>query len=275
VWNNARFVNLIANALTTVALTALVLGGLVWLAHRPVFTLSGISIQPVPGETLQHVSETGVRSVIAGRLQGNFFTTDLQTVREVFETLPWVRQAMVRRVWPDGLEVTLREFEPLGLWNDNQLLDMHGVPFTANQAEAESADGGPLPQLSGPEGSGKLVKQRLEELTEWVAPLGLVPVRLSLSARHAWRAELDNGLILDMGRDPSTGISQSGSPEDGDENTVPVQLRVQRFVESLAAVEQRVGRPVIYADLRYPNGFALRLGEAPKMNKTSTPATKP
>src|SRR5690606_33747209 len=163
------------------------------------------------------------------------------------------QQAMVRRVWPDGLEVTLREFEPLGLWNDNQLLDTQGVPFTANQAEAEGMDGGPLPQLSGPEGSGKLVKQRLEELSEWLSPLGLVPVRLSLSARHAWRAELDNGLILDMGRDPSTGISQSGSPEDGDEHTVPVQLRVQRFVESLAADEQRVGRPVIYADLRYLN----------------------
>lgn len=274
-WNNARFVNLIANTLTTLALSGLGVGAVVWLAHRPVFTLAGITIEAVPGESLAHVSETGVRAAVIGRLRGNFFTADLDEVRGVFETLPWVRQAMVRRVWPHGLEVTLREHQVLGLWNDNQLLDLEGVPFTANQAEAEGVDGAMLPILAGPEGSGKLVRQRLAELTEWVKPLGRVPVRLTLSARHAWHAELDNGLILDLGRDPATHVAQTGAPEHADEHTVPVQQRVRRFVESLATVEQRVGRPVIYADLRYPNGFALRLGEVPKPNKTSTPATKP
>jgi len=275
VWNNARFVNLIANGLTTIALTAFVAGALVWLANRPIFTLTGINIEPVTGERLAHVSQAGVRSAIAGRVSGNFFTVDLEGVRQVFETVPWVQQAMVRRVWPNQLEVTLDEYEALGLWNDNQLLDLYGTPFTANQAEAEAADGNPLPVLSGPEGSGKLVTQRLAELTSWLEPLGLKPVQLALSARHAWRAELDNGLILDMGRDPATGLSQTGEPGGTEEQIVPVQVRVQRFVESLHTVEQRVGRPVIYADLRYPNGFALRLGEAPKPKKTSTPATKP
>ncbi len=276
-WNNARFVNLIANALTTIALSSLLLGSLVWLAHRPAFTLAGIAIESMPNEKLEHVSEAGVRAAITGRLEGNFFTSDLEAVRQVFETLPWVQQAMVRRVWPNALEVTLQEYQAVALWNDNQLLDQHGVVFTANQAEAEAedGDGDPLPILSGPEGSGKLVKQRLGELTQWVKPLGRVPVKLSLSARHAWRAELDNGLILDMGRDPATDLSQTGDSGGSEEQAVPVQLRVQRLVESLAAVEQRAGRPVIYADLRYPNGFALRLGQAPKPTKTSTPATKP
>lgn len=273
-WNNARFVNLIANALTVLALTALSIAALQWLAHRPVFSLAQIVIGPAEGAELEYVTAASVRSSVAGRLSGNFFTADLEHVRETFESVPWVRQAMVRRLWPNGLEVTLLEYQPLGLWNGNQLLDIHGNPFVANQAEAERADGNVLPDLAGPDGSGQLVSQRLAELTQWLRPLGRVPVSLTLSARYAWRAELDNGLVLDMGRDPAVDIAQGG-PDGPDKTHVPVQLRVQRFVESVLAVEQRTGRPAMYADLRYPNGYALRLGEAPKPDSKNSTATKP
>lgn len=273
-WNNARFINLVANALTVLALTALVLGGLVWLGQRPVFTLSNITVEPLEGAALERVTPASLNAVVAGRLQGNFFTADLENLRRLFEAAPWVEQAMVRRVWPNGLEVTLREYEPLGLWNDNQILDVQGRPFTANQAEAEDAEGAPLPQLGGPEGSGKLVRRRLAELTDWLAPLGRVPVSLTLSPRHAWVAELDNGMVLDMGRDPATDPIVGQSQPDS-RRQVPVQTRVQRFVEALPAIEQNVGRPVIYADLRYPNGFALRLGPAPTPAKPSSSTTRP
>lgn len=264
-WNNPRFINLIANALTLAALSALAVAALLWLAHRPMFSLTYIEVQAADGTMLRRVSETGVRATIAGRIEGNFFTADLERVRQAFEAVPWVRQAMVRRVWPNGLEVTLREYEPLGLWNDTQVLDVEGRVFTANQAEAEEFDGRPLPVLGGPEGSGQLVKQRLGELTEWLRPINRVPIRLILSDRYAWRAQLDNGLVLDLGRDPSNVWSQE---EPGDTpGTVPVKVRVQRFVQGLQAVEERLGRPVIYADLRYPDGFAVRLGEAPDAKK--------
>ncbi len=273
-WNNARFINLVANGLTVLALTALLLGGLAWLGQRPEFTLSRITVEPMDGESLGRVTPASLTTTVAGRLQGNFFTADLENLRRLFENTPWVKQAMVRRVWPDGVEVALREYEPLGLWNDNQILDVDGQPFTANQAEAEDAEGGPLPQLGGPDGSGKLVRRRLTELTDWLAPIGRVPVSLTLSPRHAWKAELDNGMVLDMGRDPATDPIVGQSQPDA-RHQVPVQTRVQRFVEALPAIEQNVGRPVIYADLRYPNGFALRLGPAPAPAKPSSSTTRP
>ncbi len=265
-WNNPRFINLVANALTLAALSALTVAALVWLAHRPVFSLAHIDVRAADGEGLRRVSEPAIRATIAGRISGNFFTTDLEEVRAAFESVPWVRQAMVRRVWPNGLEVTLREYQPLALWNDSQVLDVDGRVFTANQAEAEEVDGRPLPVLGGPEGSGQLVKQRLHELTEWLRPLNRVPTRLILSDRYAWRAQLDNGLVLDLGRDPNNAWSEE---QPGDTHgTVPVRVRVQRFVQSVQAVEERLGRPVIYADLRYPDGYAVRLGEVPEARKT-------
>lgn len=274
-WNNARFINFVANALTVLALSALALGALYWFTQRPMFTFSQVTVEPVADEALSRVNAATVHGALAGRLSGNFFTADLEEVRRLMESAPWVRQAMVRRVWPDGLEVTLREYEPLGLWNDNQVLDVTGRPFTANQAEAEDPQGGPLPALGGPEGSGKLVRQRLLELTDWLAPLGRKPVRLTLSPRHAWVAELDNGMVLDMGRDLANDPVLGDMPAEG-RRPVPVQARVQRFVAALPAIEKHVGRPVMYADLRYPNGFALRLGPAPEPpKKNSSSTTKP
>lgn len=269
-WNNARFVNLVANTLIATTLAACVLAGVAWVAQRPVFRLTGIVIDPMPGSALEHVTPAGVRSAIAGRLSGNFFTVNLDQVRSVFETVPWVRQASVRRQWPNQLQVHLVEYQPLGLWNENQLLDVRGQPFTANQAEAEDEDEDgsvALPSLYGPEGSGVLVSRRYVELKRWLAPLHAVPVRVSLSERHAWEVELDTGLVLELGRDldadepgmPLHDPSASGSPSAG--SVPPLAIRIHRFIQSLPALEQRIGRHVVRADLRYPNGFSLVLGD--------------
>ena len=39
------------------------------------------------------------------KLKGNFFTLDLAEAKRVFESVPWVRQAVVSRVWPNRLTV--------------------------------------------------------------------------------------------------------------------------------------------------------------------------
>jgi len=275
VWNNARFLNWIANALTVIALTAFLLGAAYWLVHRPVFGLTQVVVEPIPGAELQRVSEASLRTALAGRLAGNFFTVDLEQVRQRFTEVPWVSQVMVRREWPHGLRVHVREYQPLGLWNDNQVLDVKGTPFIANQAEAEGPEGQLLPAFAGPEGSGPLVRQRYLELRDWLQPLGRLPMRLTLSARHAWQVELDNGLLLDLGRDP--GIDWNvGDPDRPEIDAVPVATRVRRFVASLPELEQQFGRPIVHADLRYPDGFAVRLGPAPESRPSSqSRTTKP
>jgi hypothetical protein len=83
-----------------------------------------------------------------GRIKGNFFTTNLESVRGVFESVPWVRRASVRREWPNQLIVALEEHEALGTWGeDGRLLSVKGDVFTANLAEAE--DDHELPAFSG------------------------------------------------------------------------------------------------------------------------------
>jgi cell division protein FtsQ len=73
-----------------------------------------------------------------------------------------------------------------------------------------------------------------------LAPLGEEIAQISLSPRLAWRVRLKSGTELELGREQ-------------------VEERVARFV---AAYPQSVGamkRPVNYVDLRYRNGFAVRV----------------
>jgi len=264
VWNDARTTNLIANTLAVLAVVAMLAAGVVWVAHRPYFTLSAIELEAAPDSELRYVSPEAVRAVIARRFEGNFFTVDLDQAREVFESVPWVRRASIRRIWPDTLRVRIEEQQPLALWNENQMINTWGEAFTANTGELD--DDTVLPQFSGPEGSEGLVVQRYAELARWFAPLDLHVRELDLSARYAWKATLSNGMVLDLGRDPGADAPDPhGLP-----GALPFAARIQRFVQAWPAVTSRLeGRTVTQADLRYPNGFALSL--APLTDGQSKP----
>ncbi|WP_144635893.1 cell division protein FtsQ/DivIB [Bordetella genomosp. 13] len=268
-WNDARTINLIANTLAVLAVAVMLACGVAWVAQRPYFTLAAIELEPMPDSQLHYVSPGSVRASIAGRFRGNFFTMDLDEAREVFESVPWVRHATIRRIWPNTLRVRIEEQQPLALWNENQMINTWGEAFTANTGELD--DDADLPQFSGPEGSQELVVQRYAELARWFAPLDLRVKELELSPRYAWRAKLSNELLLDLGRDPAADAPDPlGLP-----GALPFAARIQRFVQAWPAVTTRLeGRTVTQADLRYPNGFALALAPLPEPQPHTKPPKK-
>lgn len=239
-WHNVRVLHACANAMLGLTLAAVLAVAITWLVHLPAFDLRGVSIEASEGTELRYVSTAHLRSSALHRVDGNFFTVNLDAVRSSFEAVPWVRKATVRRVWPDRLLVTLEEHRPMALWGDGRLMNTYGELYTANLAEAE--EDGPLPALSGPDGSERMVLERFEELGRWVAPLGRAPVSVSLSPRYAWSAGLDDGTRLLLGR----------------EQGLPLEARVTRWAAVYPRVRARLdGQPEVI-DLRYPNGFAVR-----------------
>jgi cell division protein FtsQ len=201
-----------------------------------------------------HVNSALLRSSGAIPTRGNFFSVNLDAVRERFEAVPWVRRADVRRIWPDTLRVGIEEHQPLAVWSDGRLVNRQGELFTANVAEADAqAD---LLQFSGPPGSEAQVTRRWAELQQQLAPLRLEPEAVSLSNRYAWSARLDNGLMLLLGR----------------EQDVPISERVARWVAAYPQAQTTLNRDVVSVDLRYPNGFAMR---APGAITSLKPAPRP
>jgi cell division protein FtsQ len=241
-WHDIRSMNLAANALFAVSAGVMLTGLVWWMANRPAFALRTVVVEPATESMrLRHVNDTLLRTAGATRLQGTFFTVDLAEVRSSFETVPWVRRAQVRRIWPNALRVGIEEHQPLATWGDGRLVNRHGELFAANVAEAEEEV--ELLDFSGPSGSEALVTQRWVELSRQVEPLQLKLESVSLSPRYAWTARLDNGITLLLGRDQG----------------LPIVDRMARWVELYPQVHLRLNRHAETVDLRYPNGFAVRV----------------
>lgn len=239
-WQDAKSLNAAANGLIAMALLACIAGGVWWLAQRPFFNLRVIRVESMEQSDLQHVNALTLETGIQGRIKGNFFTANLDNVRQVFESVPWVRRASVRREWPNELIVALEEHEALGTWGeDGRLLSTRGDVFTANLGEAEEDH--ELPEFYGPEGSEKDVLARYAELTKWFAKIKLVPEFVSLSSRYAWTVRLDNGLSVALGRE---------------QNASTLKERVDRLTRIYPQLVDRL-KNIDTVDMRYQNGLAL------------------
>ena len=255
-WHDVRTLNATASGLMALTVLACIASGVWWVSQRPMFTLRTVRVESMYGIGLNHVNELTVRNGVVGKIKGNFFTANLDQVRGVFEAVPWVRRASVRREWPNELIVEVEEHEALGTWGeDGRLLSVKGDVFTANEAEADEDH--PLPAFDGPPGSEKDVLARFAELRGWFAPVKLVPESLSLSGRYAWTVKLDNGMSVELGREK-------------DDNTL--KTRVQRLVGIYPQLVARLQDGHIDTiDMRYPNGLAL----ASSALSVPSDATKP
>lgn len=254
-FQDARLINFIANSLALLAVGALLLGVVVWVAHRPYFAISSLRLAAAEdGAELRYVTASSINEAIKGKLRGNFFFIDLDEARKVIETAPWVRHARVQRVWPNALAVYVEEHRPLALWNENEMINTWGEAFAAYAGDLP--DDVVLPQLKGPEDSERLVVQRYAELARWFAPLQLRVDELSLSPRYAWEVTLSDGMKLTLGRDPAADIADP----HGRSGALPFAARIERFVQAWPKLASALnGRSIAHADLRYPNGFAITL----------------
>ena len=206
----------------------LVWAGLSWVARLSMFDLHEIKIVGA-----HHVTQQQVKLVVQQRLHGNFFSTDLDAASAAFTKLPWVREASVRRVWPNALEVTLQEHEAVARWNDGALVNRYGEVYRA-------ASDAMLPNLSGPDGSVLEVLQANREFARILQPLQLKPVAVVLNDRRSWSLVLSNGMRLALGREQ-------------------VQQRLMRWVAVYPLTMAQLAVPIAEIDLRYRQGFAVHL----------------
>lgn len=228
-WDNPRLLNAAAGFLVGLVVLACTLIALHWLLRAAPFPVRIIEVST----PLKQASRGEVEQALVRHGGGNFFALSIDELRASLERLPWVRVAAVRRVWPDRVEVAIEEHVALARWGADALVNTYGERFAGKADDT-------LPLFIGPPGSEAEVTRRYERFSRVLAPLGSPVERIALSARHAWQLRLASGLQLTLGRDADLA-----------------EQRLARFVEAYAAVGAARAPEVV--DLRYPNGFAMRV----------------
>lgn len=237
-WNNPRLLLAAADLLWVLAGLCLAVALAVWVSRQPITPLKRVVVV----NALQEVHRADVEQALQG-LRGNMISVSLDEVRASLERLAWVRRADVRRRWPASLELVLHEQEVVARWGNGtqQLVNMQGEVFFAPTAQRPLAG---LPEFNGPVGSAPEILARFREVSTVLEPTGRQAVEVTLTPRLAWQLRLDDGMKIELGRDQARS---------------PILARLKRFAEIYrTVVAVRPTRPSL-VDLRYPNGFVMRL----------------
>ena len=231
-WDKPKLIIWIANLLYAIAALLLLYAVLFVVLHLPIYPIKHIEVN---GE-LQHVTRDQLQLIVGRHLRGNFFTVNLVQTRDAFQKLPWVRNVSVRRRWPDKLEVLVEEHRELARWGDIALVNTHGEMFHATSDKD-------LPVFYGAGDSIKEITDSYQLYGQLLGSTSMKVVRVSLSERRAWQLGTDKGMVIELGRDR-------------------MQERLKKFVTIYPIALGNQTSFVTYADLRYPNGFAVRRPQA-------------
>jgi cell division protein FtsQ len=230
-------------SLMVLLLIAFSLAGLGWwLLRLQIFALAGIT---VTGD-VKHTNMVTLKANVTPHLTGNFFTINLNQAREIFQKMPWIRTATVEREFPNRLHVHLEEHQPVAFWGedgDERLINNFGEVFEPNVGELDETK---LPRLSGPDNQAQQVLEMYKLLKPMAADIGIHLSSVQLSPRGSWRAVLSDRAVIELGRGQMADII---SKFKGMLQTLPTAIaRFNRTIKSLEHV-----------DLRYENGYALRI----------------
>ncbi|NDL61286.1 cell division protein FtsQ [Acerihabitans arboris] len=221
----------------------MVLGTIVWGGWMVVGWMKDAHRLPlsklvVTGQRYYTTNDDIRQAILALGAPGTFMTQDVNVIQQQIERLPWIKQASVRKQWPDELKIHLVEYVPVARWNDLHMLDASGKSFSV---PAERIGNKAMPMLYGPEGSEQDVLTGYRTMSEVMTANKFQLKTVSMSARHSWQLTLQDDIRLELGRDDRA-------------------RRLQRFIGIYPVLLQQArtdNKRISYVDLRYDAGVAV------------------
>jgi cell division protein FtsQ len=220
------------------AAAGIVIGGHGVTVVSAVTAWSGFAVENVKITGQSETSEVDVLHSLAFGQFPSLLTLDLETAKARVEALPWVKQATLKKLFPDTLEIAIVEREPYALWQHGgevSLIDRAGKVITDQFSDRYAA----LPRVVGIGAA--------EKATAYTALIDKFPdiarqARAGvLVSQERWTVVLDNGIQLML-------------PADNPQLALATVAALDRDHAVLS-------RQVAALDLRMPGQFVVRLTE--------------
>lgn len=196
----------------------------------------------------ENLMQADIQKTVKSVLHGGYFTVDIGAIQHALMGLPWVEEVSVRRQWPAGLNISVTEKQAIARWGENRLISDKGTVFSPDAVLLDTT----IPYLDGPDNLHKIVWFFLKDTNKKIKKLDVVVKRLVLDKRRSWEMQLSNNLIVKLGREST-------------------ENRLQRFIKVFSLDEAPKMQNIESIDLRYPNGFAMRMKITKPDLRTSTP----
>ena len=172
---------------------------------------------------------------LAPIVKDNYFTSDLELIRDQVLQISWVDRVVVSRAWPNSIRVRVLPRHAIARWGTGRLLSDGGEIYT----EAVIKNHSQLPLLHGPLSQSKVMMRRYNEINQLFLPVNLRLKELYLTERMTWFMQFDSGLRVIVDQDQTMS-------------------KLQRL-SHLAQTDLKPVWPKIAAiDLRYRNGLSIQ-----------------
>lgn len=168
-------------------------------------------------------------------IQDNYFTSDLERIRDQALTLSWVDRVVVSRAWPNAIRVRVMPRHAIARWGTGRLLSDNGDVFS----EAVVKTHPNLPLLHGPVSQSKMMMRRYNEINQLFHPANLRLKELYLTERMTWFMQFDSGLRIIV---------------DQDQTMTKLQRLSQLAQNDLKPMWSNISA----IDLRYRNGLSIQ-----------------
>lgn len=121
-WDNAEAMERLTRWLLVMMAMLLAASGLVWFYNSNHLPVKQVSLKG----NLVYSDKKALGSLAKEYIHGNILRTDINGAQEAYRRYPWIASVMVRRRFPDTVEVVLTERKPVARWGDHALVDGEG-----------------------------------------------------------------------------------------------------------------------------------------------------
>jgi cell division protein FtsQ len=214
-WDPPRHagLKLAAGFMALTGFTGMVMGGHTLAVASAVSAWCGLAIDQVEITGQSETSEVDVLGKLALGDYPSIVTLDVTGARERIESLPWVREVTLRKIYPDTLHIELSERKPFAVWQraSGFALIEKGGRLITNQVDARYAS---LPMVVG-EGADLRAEEFVTLMEEFPSLRPRVKAGVLVSNRR-WNVVLTNGVeIMLPEEDPGDALIQAVALDDG------------------------------------------------------------
>jgi len=164
---------------------------------------------------------------------------NIDKVKKIVESQPWLQVRTVKRLWPDTLYIQINERVPVAYWNRDGMLTQNGNIFYPTGKLPDL----PLPHLFGQVGESQKMLKKYELFSEDFKPQAIRITESVQDKRGSWKLKTRSGVSIVLGVNP-------------------VKAQITRVLKLYQSLSEKQKKMLEYVDARYTNGVAVKWRES-------------
>lgn len=187
------------------------------------------------GQKSLNVNEAEIFKIAEKYLKNkSFFNINLDYLKNSIEKVAWVKNAYIRRSYPNEVIIFIEEYTPVAVWNNDSYISENGYIFSANKIEKK------LPKISSYSNRNIIIFEYFSLISD-----GIRKNKLNDKVLLIKENEIRSLTVL---------LESNIAIKFGSKN---IEERIGIFFKAYKTLNTSDLKKIRYIDMRYSNGFSI------------------